>query len=133
MAQPFFPLWPETNTGQISPLVSSSAIDSPTQQNPIAVGIFSVVHHLSTTLVRKLPRTDEAFTLAGNFQAIKNETNTYALLGDHSSIARCLSLGCLEHVELEFYAHGTMLDYIQSQPDVSPGLPGPAKSSKQWC
>jgi serine/threonine protein kinase len=85
-----------------------------TQQNLIAVGIFSVVHHVSDTLVRKLPRTDDAFTLAGNLQAISNEATIYALLGENPLIVRCLSIGeTLDHVDLEFYPHGTLMNYIQ--------------------
>lgn len=122
MTQPFCSPSPETNTEQGSPLISSSSIlttiGSPTQQNLIAVGIFSVVHRLTATLVRKLPRTDDAFTLGGNIQAIRNEASIYALLGEHPRIVRCLSLGCLEHVDLEFYPHGTLLDYIQRHPAV---------------
>lgn len=110
-------LYPKSKLKQTLPLVTSSIIltEKPTQQNLIAVGIFSVVHRLSDTLVRKLPRTHDAFTLPGNIQAITNEATIYALLGENPRIVRCLSIGeTLDHVDLEFYPHGTLMSYIQT-------------------
>jgi len=98
------------------PLVTSSTVlQRPTQQNLIAVGIFSVVYRLSDTLVRKLPRADDAFTLPGNLQAIRNAATIYALLGENPRIARCLSIGeTMDHVDLEFYPHGSLMSYLQT-------------------
>ncbi|KAH8799415.1 kinase-like domain-containing protein [Xylogone sp. PMI_703] len=103
----------------MSPSVTSSTVlQKPTQQNLIAVGIFSVVHRLGDTWVRKLPRADDVFTRLGNLQAIHNEATIYALLGDHPRIARCLSIGkTLDYVDLEFYPHGTLMSYIQTHKD----------------
>jgi serine/threonine protein kinase len=83
-------------------------------QTIISVGIFSIVHRLSSTTVRKLPRTNDLEDLPGNIQAVRNEAHIYTLLGDDSLIANCLSRGKTEqYVDLQYYANGTFPDYIK--------------------
>lgn len=117
MDHSFFSLYPETKREQL-PLVTSSVITTginPTQQNLIAVGIFSVVHHVSDTFVRKLPRTDDSFSIPMNLQAMSNEATIYALLGENPRIVRCLSISkTLDYVDLEYYPHGNLMNYVQS-------------------
>lgn len=98
-----------------SHVATSPVLQKPTQQKLIAVGIFTMVYRLSDTLVRKLPRADDAFSYPGNLQAVSNEASIYALLGESPRIARCLSIGkTLDYVDLEFYPHGTLMSYIQT-------------------
>jgi hypothetical protein len=67
-------------------------------ENLIAVGLFSLVHRISETRVRKSPRDEEA----DNIQAVRNEANIYALLGDDDHIAPYVSTGPgMGHVDLK--------------------------------
>jgi hypothetical protein len=73
-------------------------------QNLIAVGIFTCVHRICDTRVRKVPRNNKA----DNIQAVRNEANIYALLGEDEHIAICTSAGqTVEYVELEWAVNGT--------------------------
>jgi hypothetical protein len=42
----------------------------------VVVGIFSVVYLLGDRMVSKLPRTDDAFSLPGNLEAIHKEAQS---------------------------------------------------------
>jgi len=84
-------------------------------ENLIAVGLFSLVHRISETRVRKSPRDEEA----DNIQAIRNEANIYALLGDDDHIAPCVSTGPgMRHVDLKWAVNGTLEDYIKTKKDL---------------
>ncbi|KFY20227.1 hypothetical protein V491_03889 [Pseudogymnoascus sp. VKM F-3775] len=116
------PLYPKTKTKQPLPVVTSSTIFTninPNQQNLIAVSIFSVVHHVGATFVRKLPRTDDAFSLPMNIQAMNNEATIYTLLGENPRIVRCLSMGkTLDYVDLEYYPQGALMNYILTSKEI---------------
>src|SRR5277367_5544399 len=84
-------------------------------ENLIAVGLFSLVHQISETRVRKSPRDEEA----DNIQAVRNEANIYALLGDDDHIAPCVSTGPgMGHVDLKWAVNGTLEDYIKTKKDL---------------
>jgi serine/threonine protein kinase len=86
----------------------------PTQQNIISVGIFSTVHCLEGTIVRKVPTPSDTGDFLGNCNAIRNEAQIYNLLGNHPCIAECLSMGQTEdHVDLRYYKNGTLLEYLK--------------------
>src|SRR5271169_3327947 len=84
-------------------------------ENLIAVGLFSLVHRISETRVRKSPRDEEA----DNIQAVRNEANIYALLRDDDHIAPCVSTGPgMGHVDLKWAVNGTLEDYIKTKKDL---------------
>ncbi|EXJ82316.1 serine/threonine protein kinase [Capronia epimyces CBS 606.96] len=93
--------------------MDSTVIDvDPTSQNLIACGIFTLVHRLNENCVRKVPRDNDA----DNIQAVQNEANIYAMLGDDDHFAICLSANqSVEHVDLKWAANGTLEDYIQKE------------------
>jgi serine/threonine protein kinase len=101
----------------VSAASSGPAIETPeqpSQQNIISVGIFSIVHRLSDTVVRKVPSPSNNGDFPGNCEAIRSEARIYNLLGTHPRIAECLSKGQTEDfVDLYYYANGTLLDYIK--------------------
>jgi serine/threonine protein kinase len=79
-------------------------------ENLIAAGIFTCVHRISDTRVRKVPRNNEA----NNIQAMRNEANIYTLLGPNDHIAICTSIGMtVDYVELAWAVHGTLEEYIK--------------------
>jgi hypothetical protein len=83
-------------------------------ENLIAVGLFSLVHRISETRVRKSPRDEEA----DNIQAVRNEANIYALLGDDDYIASCVSTGPgMGYVDLKWVVNGILEDYIKTKKD----------------
>jgi hypothetical protein len=58
-------------------------------ENLIAASLFSLVHRISETHIRKSPRDEEA----DNIQPVRNAANIYALLRDDDHIAPCVSTG----------------------------------------
>lgn len=65
-------------------------------------------------LVVKLPRMDDEDCITiENDKAMRNEASIYVLLGQHPSIARCLTVGpARNYIELEYYPNGTLKDYV---------------------
>ncbi|KAI9874616.1 MAG: hypothetical protein M1830_009552 [Pleopsidium flavum] len=91
----------------------ATSLQVPNQQNLISVGIFSFVYLLSDTLIRKVPRRDDADSISNNVQAIHNEATIYTLLGDDPHIAKCLSRGRNEDsIDLEYYPNGDLQSYV---------------------
>jgi len=81
-----------------------------TNETLIGVGIFTCVHRISKSRVRKIPRGKEDRSK----QAIRTEAHIYSLLGDHPRIVRCLSAGHTEeYVDLEWAANGNLDEYIK--------------------
>lgn len=89
--------------------VDDSAVLS--AQNLIGVGIFTSVHRISPTLVRKVPREAAPDSL----QAIQTEARIYKLLNGDDHIAICTSAGrTVDFVDLRWAEHGTLSEYIEN-------------------
>jgi len=82
----------------------------------LMVGMSAKTYRIGGVVV-KLPRIDEEDCITmENLKAMRNEASIYALLGQHPSITRCLSIGpARDYIELEYYANGTLKDHIDQQ------------------
>ncbi len=90
--------------------MSSQTLQKQGQQKLISVGIFSKVYLVDDLFIRKVPGDTEI----DNVQAIRNEANIYALLGNNECIANCSSVNqSLDYVDLEYYPHGDLKTYFE--------------------
>ena len=77
------------------------------------VGISARTYRVGDIVV-KLPRIDDEDSITNeNFQAMRNEASIYTLLGDHPSLAKCLTVGpAKDYIVLEYYPNGTIKNHI---------------------
>jgi hypothetical protein len=65
-------------------------------------------------VVRKVPSPSNTRDFLSNCEDIHNEAQIDGRLGNRPHIAECLSMGQTEdHINLHYYANGTLLDYIR--------------------
>lgn len=86
-----------------------SEIQQPCQQNIIGVGQFTIVHKLSSKIVRKFPSDPSYYYSA---RAVEIEGHVYGHLGKHKRIARCIDWGD-DFFDLRYECNGDLESYLK--------------------
>ncbi|PLB55806.1 kinase-like protein [Aspergillus steynii IBT 23096] len=93
------------------------AIKQSNNQKLIMIGIFAEVYLVDGEIIRKAPRSHSK----EDAEPILREATIYSLIGGHPRIARCLSLGHPDYVDIKYYRHGDLVTYCREN-KVSPDL-----------
>lgn len=96
-------------------------IEQSSNQELLSIGIFAEVYLLDGKTIRKAPRSEKE----EDTQPIVREATIYNILGDHPRIARCISQGRMNYVDIQYYSHGDLAKFRQER-EISPGL------QKKW-
>ncbi|KAI3295991.1 hypothetical protein DTO002I6_3674 [Penicillium roqueforti] len=83
----------------------------------LTIGIFAEVYLLDDHIIRKIPRSQSEEDL----QPILREALIYNILGAHPRIAEWLSRGISDYIELTYYSHGDLVEYLDRNP-ITPEL-----------
>lgn len=103
-------------TGKHCPVIEQSS-----NQELLSIGIFAEVYLLDGKTIRKALRSKKE----EDTQPIVREATIYKTLGDHPRIARCISQGRMDYVDIEYYSHGDLAKFRQER-EISPEL------QKKW-
>ena len=82
---------------------------------PLHHGIFSQVYLIGSNIVRKFP--EESTYPDDPTITIRNEIVAYKQIGDHARIAKWIPDDSCEYIDLEYYRHGSIYDYLNRYRD----------------
>lgn len=92
------------------PITTYSILENP---ELLMVGVSAKTYRTGPLVVKITRIDDEDCITTENRKAMRNEASIYALLGQHPSIARCLTVGpARDYIELEYYPNGTLKDHL---------------------
>ena len=73
------------------------------------IGIFAEVYLVNGVTIRKIPRGRSQ----DEMQPIIREATIYSIMDSHPRLARCISRGQTDLVEVEYYPNGDLLGFCQ--------------------
>lgn len=98
-------------------VITRRATQRPGNWKLLIIAIFAEVYLLDGKIIRKMPRSESE----EDMQLIIREATIYDTIGIHPRIAEWMSRGSSDYVDVKFYSHGDLANYIQEK-KITPDL-----------